>query len=228
MRGIRFRPFLYHYKTTVPSCTTSRRRERAAARPRTTPATPKLSAGRWHSNVPIHSPSTAFLRRTLRRDNKCPTMRPRSFEQLPQMCSETRQEVLFQLAHGAEVEYCNELHTWHVLRCLGCETVGFRYRFDDYDDVEELPSGKTKHATTYHRYPNAIPGHRLPDHLYVVPDLIREVYRQSVTAYAGGALDSGRHWSSGDHRGRLQPSGDFGHFTGEENRCAVQERSHLQ
>ena len=100
----------------------------------------------------------------------------------------TRQEVLFEITHGAEVPYYNELHTWQVLRCMGCEVVGFRHRFDDYDDVEELPSGKSKHATTFERYPKAIAGHRLLGYLHAVPDLISEVYRQSVTAYAGGAL----------------------------------------
>jgi hypothetical protein len=70
---------------------------------------------------------------------------------------------------------------------LGCDTIGFRYRFDDYDDVKELPSGKTTHRVTYARYPHAVAGHQPLNDEYAVPPLIRQVYKQSVAAYAGEA-----------------------------------------
>lgn len=100
---------------------------------------------------------------------------------------QTNHEVLFETSHGASVSYYKELHTWQVLKCQGCDTVGFRYRFDDYDDVTELPSGKTKHAVTHTRYPHAVAGHQPLDYQHAVPPLIRKVYRQSLAAYAGDA-----------------------------------------
>lgn len=100
---------------------------------------------------------------------------------------QTNHEVLFETSHGASASYYNELHTWQVLKCLGCDTIGFRYRFDDYDDVTELPSGKTKHAVTHTRYPHAVAGHHPLDLQYAIPPLIRKVYRQSISAYAGDA-----------------------------------------
>lgn len=104
-------------------------------------------------------------------------------------CSRTTNHaVLFELTHGPDNDFYDEKHTWQVLRCLGCETVGFRYRFDDFDNVEELPDGSTRHSTTFVRYPNAISDHRPLEYLYHVPDLISKVYRQTVTAYAGDAL----------------------------------------
>jgi hypothetical protein len=99
----------------------------------------------------------------------------------------TNHEILFETSHGAKVEYYNELHTWQVLKCQGCDTIGFRHKFDDYDDVTELASGKTKHAVTYVRYPHAVAGHQPLDYQYAIPPLIRNVYRQSLAAYAGEA-----------------------------------------
>ena len=100
---------------------------------------------------------------------------------------QTNHEVLFETSHGASVSYYKELHTWQVLKCQGCDTIGFRYRFDDYDNVTELASGKTKHAVTHTRYPHAVAGHHPLDMQHTIPPLIRKVYRQSLSAYAGDA-----------------------------------------
>lgn len=98
---------------------------------------------------------------------------------------QTNHEILFETSHDARVSYYNELHTWQVLKCQGCDTIGFRYRFDDFDDVTELASGKTRHATTYIRYPHAVAGHHPLDYQHAIPPLIRKIYRQSLAAYAG-------------------------------------------
>jgi hypothetical protein len=100
---------------------------------------------------------------------------------------QTNHEVLFETSHGASVSYYNELHTWQVLKCQGCDTVGFRYKLDDFDDVTELPSGRAKHAVTYVRYPHAVAGHHPLEFQHAIPPLIRKVYRQSLAAYAGDA-----------------------------------------
>jgi hypothetical protein len=96
-------------------------------------------------------------------------------------------DVLFETTNKAEHPWFDELHTWQVLRCRGCETIAFRYRFDDFDDVEELSGGRTRHRTTWARYPNSVPGHKQLDGLHVAPILIRKVYEQTLTAYASGA-----------------------------------------
>lgn len=100
---------------------------------------------------------------------------------------QTNHEVLFEVEHGADKPFWNEKHTWQVLKCRGCDTIGFRYRLDDYDDVTELASGKSKHAVTFHRYPPAVPGHQPLEYQSAIPTLIRKVYRQSLAAYAADA-----------------------------------------
>lgn len=100
-------------------------------------------------------------------------------------CSKsTNHDVMYETSHESDKPYYNELHTWQVLKCRGCDTIAFRYRFDDYDSVTELPSGETRHATTFTRYPHAVAGHHPLDYQFVIPDLIRRVYRQSLSAYA--------------------------------------------
>jgi len=103
-------------------------------------------------------------------------------------CSKaTNHDVLFETSHAADKAWYNELHTWQVLKCRGCDTVGFRYRFDDYDDVTELASGDTRHAVTYKRYPQSVAGHHPLDYQFAIPKLIKEVYQQSLSAYAANA-----------------------------------------
>ena len=102
-------------------------------------------------------------------------------------CRSTKHEILFEISHGATEDYYNEKHTWQVLRCRGCETVGFRYRFDDFDQVEEDFDGETRHKTQWTRYPPAITGHPPLSTLWVVPKVIRGIYRQTIAAYAGGS-----------------------------------------
>lgn len=96
----------------------------------------------------------------------------------------TNHEILFETSHKSEFIYYNELHTWQVLKCKGCDTVGFRHKFEDYDTVTKLPSGNTKHQTTFKRYPHAIAGHRELSHQHAVPAVIRTVYKESLSAYA--------------------------------------------
>lgn len=99
----------------------------------------------------------------------------------------TNHEILFETEHGADVDYYDERHAWQVLKCLGCDTIGFRYRFDDYDNVTELASGKTKHAVSYTLYPHTVAGHHPLDFQHAIPSLIRKVYGQSLAAYAAEA-----------------------------------------
>src|SRR3569832_1197406 len=100
---------------------------------------------------------------------------------------QTNHEVLFETSHGASVSYYNELHTWQVLKCQGCDTIGFRYRFDDYEDVTELPSGKTKHAVTHTRYPHAVANHEPLNKQYAMPPRGRGGGGRARAAGAGGA-----------------------------------------
>lgn len=97
----------------------------------------------------------------------------------------TSHSVRFALEHGATESYLEQKHTWQVVQCLGCETVGFRYIFEDFDNSDEDLDGNLIPDTTTFRYPNAIANHKQLRYLYTVPELIKKVYRQSVAAYAG-------------------------------------------
>lgn len=99
----------------------------------------------------------------------------------------TRHDLLFEISHSASAEEYNENHSWQVVQCRGCETIGFRYRLDDYDIVEEDWNGDPIHSITIKNYPPAIVGHQPLSDTWIVPDLIRNIYRQSLAAYATNA-----------------------------------------
>lgn len=99
----------------------------------------------------------------------------------------TKHDILYVISTKSDISWFNEQHTYQTLQCRGCENIGFRYKFEDFDDIKES-NGKTTHLTTHQRYPTAIAGHRELNYLYAAPELIRKVYRQTITAYAGDAL----------------------------------------
>lgn len=89
---------------------------------------------------------------------------------------------MFQTEEEVDQPWMHEKDTWQVVRCLGCHTISFRHRNDDYDDVEEDSSGKVKHAININVYPGVISNHRGLSATYYLPPLIRKVYNQTIKA----------------------------------------------
>jgi hypothetical protein len=98
----------------------------------------------------------------------------------------TNHEILHQTIQQGNSDFYEERDTWQVLKCLGCGTLGFRHIYEDFERMVETPDGE-RPSTTSRRYPYAVAGHKVLNHLYLVPHLISKVYRQSVAAYAGEA-----------------------------------------
>lgn len=98
----------------------------------------------------------------------------------------TRHRVLYELKDRVRSDIFHDVYTWQVVRCLGCDTMGFRHQHDDFDSVKELADGSTTHSTTSKRYPLALNGRQaLGIPFFSAPRLIRQVYQQTISAYAG-------------------------------------------
>lgn len=95
----------------------------------------------------------------------------------------TRHEMLFK--HDFETapwEY-HEKTSWQVLRCLGCESIRFRTWNEDYElSTSEDDEGNPIYLTTESLYPRSLRSHKPLQNLHFVPEVIRNVYNQSITA----------------------------------------------
>lgn len=100
----------------------------------------------------------------------------------------TRHEVLFQHEEESNPDFYHEKDTWQVVRCLGCNTTGFRHRNDDYENVSEDHEGHLRHEIDITAYPRVIRNHKKLDSLYFVPSLIRRAYTQTLSAYSEHAF----------------------------------------
>jgi Domain of unknown function (DUF4145) len=98
-------------------------------------------------------------------------------------CStKTRHEVLHEVVQETNEEWCHEADTWQLVRCLGCHTISFRHRKDDFDDYEEDHEGTVRHVIDINVYPSVVANHRGLQATYYLPPLIRKVYGQTVKA----------------------------------------------
>ncbi|MGE5648898.1 MAG: DUF4145 domain-containing protein [Bacillota bacterium] len=103
------------------------------------------------------------------------------------LCSRpTRHEVLYSHEEESDPENYHEKDTWQIVRCLGCLTVGFRHRNDDYENVWEDHSGDVRHTVTTNVYPRVVRNHQKIKE-YWLPSVIRKVYRQTLAAYSEAA-----------------------------------------
>lgn len=95
----------------------------------------------------------------------------------------TRHEILYQHHVSADQDDYPEAETWQIVRCLGCFNIEFRYRHDDYADVHEAEDGNYEHSVTISVYPKSIKNHKRLDSTYYIPNIIRNVYQQTLLAY---------------------------------------------
>lgn len=95
----------------------------------------------------------------------------------------TKHEMLFK--HDVETvpwEY-HEKTSWQVVRCLGCESIRFRIWNVDYEfSTSEDDEGNPIYLTTESLYPRSLRSHKPLQNLHFVPNLIRNIYNQSITA----------------------------------------------
>lgn len=99
----------------------------------------------------------------------------------------TRHEVLSQHEEENMPEIYHDKNTWQIVRCLGCTTVGFRHRYDDYENVWEDDNG-LHHEIETTVYPRVIKNHQKLRSLRYVPSLIKQAYSETLSAYSEHAF----------------------------------------
>lgn len=99
----------------------------------------------------------------------------------------TRHEILFEEL-VEQSGFFNEKDTWQVIRCLGCLTISFRHRHDDFDAIETDAKGETTHDIVVSVYPGVIRDHRKLHGAYFLPPLISRVYFQTLKALSERAF----------------------------------------
>lgn len=74
-----------------------------------------------------------------------------------------------------------------VIQCRGCENTSFRYVFRDYEVAFPISNHEWDVPETIETYPKFIKGHHELVGTNYVPDIVREVYEESLTAIQEGA-----------------------------------------
>lgn len=79
----------------------------------------------------------------------------------------------------------NEYHEnnqYEIVRCLGCNTYGFRHVNNDYEQLDEEEPGVYSHQVSVQLYPAVFAGHRPLTETYLLPGLLNLVYRETLGA----------------------------------------------
>jgi hypothetical protein len=74
-----------------------------------------------------------------------------------------------------------------VIQCRGCEKTSFRYVFLDYESAFPISNDEWDVPETIETYPKFIKDHHELDGAHYVPDIVSEVYEESLTAIQEGA-----------------------------------------
>jgi len=74
-----------------------------------------------------------------------------------------------------------------VIQCRGCENTSFRYVFLDYESAFPISDEDWDVPETIETYPKFIKNHRELDGTHYVPEIVCEVYEESLTAIQEGA-----------------------------------------
>lgn len=86
---------------------------------------------------------------------------------------------------GGEEYHCAIYYM--VIQCRGCENTYFRYVFEDYEGAFPISDDEWDVPKTIETYPKFIKDHHELDGTDYVPDIVREVYEESLTAIQEGA-----------------------------------------
>ena len=95
----------------------------------------------------------------------------------------TRHEILFNHEEETSPDVYHEKDTWQVIRCMGCTTIGFRHRNDDFENAWEDFDGETRHQIEISLFPSVIKNHKKLTHTHYIPKLVRKIYTQTLSAY---------------------------------------------
>lgn len=69
-----------------------------------------------------------------------------------------------------------------VIRCRGCEKISFRYVFSDFEGAYPVSDDEWEVPRTIKTYPRFIKDHKTLDGTHCVPDLVKEIYEETLLA----------------------------------------------
>ena len=78
--------------------------------------------------------------------------------------------------------------SYAVIQCLGCETKSFRHHWKDIEQAYQIGEDEWEYPEGDVCYPQYDPSHVDLEDIYAVPELVREIYQEAVTAVQAGAL----------------------------------------
>ena len=74
-----------------------------------------------------------------------------------------------------------------IIQCRGCSHTSFRYVFEDIESAYPTSNNDWVVPKIIEIYPKFLEGHRQLDGMIYVPDIVREIYQESLTATQEGA-----------------------------------------
>ncbi|MCA3798241.1 MAG: DUF4145 domain-containing protein [Burkholderia sp.] len=72
---------------------------------------------------------------------------------------------------------------YRIVRCLGCDNFSFRQEFHDYESIYQVGDDEWEHDTSINIYPKSIEGHKEAEEIYSIPEVVRRIYRESLSAF---------------------------------------------
>lgn len=100
---------------------------------------------------------------------------------------ETRHKTVVETVTQGDSEY--QFYESHgVIECQGCEKRAFRYFFRDIEQAYPISDSEWECPETIEYYPKYNPAHVEIDHIARIPDIVGEIYLESMLAVQAGAL----------------------------------------
>ncbi|MDB5361647.1 MAG: hypothetical protein JWO51_2944 [Rhodospirillales bacterium] len=81
---------------------------------------------------------------------------------------------------GDDSYHCSTYY--RIIRCKGCGAVSFLYEFLDFEQAYHNSEGEFEYDTKIENYPRFIQGHKEIDGIWFVPNIVSEIYTQSLIA----------------------------------------------
>lgn len=98
----------------------------------------------------------------------------------------TKHDVVAEVSPDFGSEYNGAIH-YQTLRCRGCETYSFRIRDVDYDNAYQTEEDNWHVPESITNYPRVILGHKVPEDVDELPEIVGKIYLQTVRALREGA-----------------------------------------
>ncbi|GDB39423.1 DUF4145 domain-containing protein [Escherichia coli] len=96
-------------------------------------------------------------------------------------CKNTNHNVLLEHTDAYREEYSCDI-SYQILQCLGCDTKSFRNVFYDLEAAYPTDENNWEVPEEVTVYPKAVEGHKEIKNLWDLPDIVRTIYSEVLTA----------------------------------------------